>query len=177
MYRYSDVNNLCNENNFFDTYTPNDTHVYNLRDITTNNGNSAGVILPEGAYGFVVITAVLAQGQPADTDGNIIGNFRVIDNSGYEYRTNSQGPSLVNAIDGRESYTFNFNTIGGVNASDVIGITVNNITTGEVNASGPSLTFDTTLFNENEVEFSCSDTTFSCTADTFEYGINDAHTK
>jgi len=32
------VGNLCSENNFFDFYTPNDTHVYNLRDITRNDG-------------------------------------------------------------------------------------------------------------------------------------------
>jgi len=28
-----DVSNNCNENNFFDTYTVADTHVYNMRDI------------------------------------------------------------------------------------------------------------------------------------------------
>jgi len=28
-----DVSNLCNENNFNDAYTANDTHVYNMRDI------------------------------------------------------------------------------------------------------------------------------------------------
>ncbi len=169
-----DVGNLCNENNFFDTFTPNDTHVYNLRELTTNDGNSAGFVLPDGAYGFVVITVVLGRGQPANTSGSIIGNFRVIDSTGYEYRTNSQGPSSIQQQDDRRSFTFNFNSLGGVNASDVVGITVNNINSGEVTASGSSLTFDTTLFNINEVEFSCSDTTFSCTADTFEYGINDA---
>ncbi len=41
------VGNNCNENNFFDAYTPNDTHVYNIRDITTNGGNPSGVVLPE----------------------------------------------------------------------------------------------------------------------------------
>jgi len=169
-----DVGNLCNENNFFDTYTTADTHVYNLRDILTNDGDPSGFVLPDGAYGFVVITVVLGEGQPANTGGNIIGNFRVIDNSGYEYRTNSQGPSLIQQIANGQNYTFNFNTLGGVNASDVIGITVNDINSGEVTASGSSLTFDTTLFNNSEVEFSCSDTNFSCTADTFEYGINDA---
>lgn len=38
------VGNLCNENNFFDNYTPNDTHIYNLRDIVTNDGNPSGVV-------------------------------------------------------------------------------------------------------------------------------------
>jgi len=48
-----DVSNNCNENNFFDLYTVNDTHVYNLRDIKTNDGNDSGVVLPDGAYGFL----------------------------------------------------------------------------------------------------------------------------
>jgi len=79
------VGNLCNENNFFDTYTPNDTHVYNLRDILTNDGNPAGFVLPDDAYGIFVAT---------DTDFNnltLIGNLRIEDNNGYEYRTNLNG--------------------------------------------------------------------------------------
>ena len=66
-----DVGNNCNENNFFDTYTPNDTHVYNLRDIQTNDGNPSGVVLPDGAYGFVFIDGI-------DRRTRIIGNFRII---------------------------------------------------------------------------------------------------
>ncbi|MCH6574106.1 MAG: putative sulfate/molybdate transporter, partial [Bacteroidetes bacterium] len=46
-----DVSNNCNENNFFDTFTPNDTHIYNMRDIQTNDGNPSGVVLPDDAYG------------------------------------------------------------------------------------------------------------------------------
>lgn len=168
-----DVSNLCTENNFFDTYTPNDTHIYNMRDIQTNNGNDSGVILSDGAYGFVVVTAVLAQGQSADTDANIIGNFRVIDNSGYEYRTNSQNGTLLSDLSGNR-FTFNYTSNGGINESDVIGITVNNINSGEVTASISGVTFDTNLYNNNEVPFSCSDTTFSCMESAFEYGINDA---
>jgi len=170
------VGNLCNENNFFDSYTANDTHVYNLRDIQTNDTDPSGFVLPDNAYGFVIITAVQGEGLPANTAGNIIGNFRVIDTTGYEYRTNSQGPSQVTfAVNESGEYTFNFNSLGGVVASDVVGIIANNITSGEVSISQDSIiSFDTTLFNNNEVEFSCSDTVFSCTADTFEYGINDA---
>ena len=168
-----DVSNLCTENNFFDTYTPADTHIYNMRDIQTNNGNDSGVILSDGAYGFVVVTAVLAQGQPADTDANIIGNFRVIDNSGYEYRSNSQNGTLLTDLSGNR-FTFNYTSLGGINESDVIGITVNNVDSGEVTASLSGVTFDTNLYNNNEIPFSCSDTTFSCMESAFEYGINDA---
>ncbi len=168
-----DVGNLCTENNFFDTYTPNDTHVYNMRDIQTNNGNTSGISLPEDAYGFVVVTAVPGIGLQADQEAEIIGNFRIIDGSGYEYRTNSLGPDIFLENESG-SYNFNFNQAEGVNSSDVIGITLNNITSGEVSAAGSSLLFNTTLYNDNEVPFSCSDTVFSCTADTFEYGINNA---
>jgi len=79
------VGNNCNENNFFDLYTPNDTHVYNLRDIQTNDGNPSGVILPPDAYGIFVAYAV-------DTSNRIIiGNMRILDDNGYEYRTNLVG--------------------------------------------------------------------------------------
>jgi len=167
-----DVSNLCNENNFNDTYTPNDTHMYNLRDIQTNNGNDSGVVLPGGAYGFVVITVVQGIGQPTDTNGVIIGNFRVLDNAGYEYRANSQGFKDGTPIGGK--YFINYTTAGDINRSDIVGITVNNLLSGEVTAAGSSVTFDTSIFNNNEVIFSCSDTTFSCTEATFEYGINNA---
>ena len=167
-----DVGNLCNENNFNDSYTANDTHVYNMRDIQTNDGNPSGVELPDGAYGFVVVTVVQGNGQPADTSGLIIGNFRVIDNSGYEYRSNSQGFQPQGPAGSK--YFINYNSVGGINKSDIVGITLNNLLSGEVTALGSSVTFETSIFNNNEVIFSCSDTTFSCTEDTFEYGINEA---
>jgi hypothetical protein len=166
-----DVSNLCNENNFNDTYTANDSHVYNMRDIQTNDASPSGVEMPDNAYGFVVVTVVPGNGQPTDTNGLIIGNFRVIDSAGYEYRSNSQGfqPHGING----SKYVANFNSAGGINKSDIVGITVNNLLSGAVTA-GSSVTFDTFIFNNNEVEFSCSDTTFSCTENTFEYGINGA---
>ena len=167
-----DVSNLCNENNFNDTYTPNDTHYYNMRDVQTNDGAPSGVVLPDGAYGFVVITVVQGIGQPTDINGVIIGNFRVLDNAGYEYRSNSQGFKEGDPIGGK--YFINYTTAGGINRSDIVGITVNNLLSGEVTAAGSSVTFDTSIFNNNEVIFSCSDTTFSCTEATFEYGINNA---
>jgi len=167
-----DVSNLCNENNFNDGYTASDTHVYNMRDIKRNDGNASGVEMPDNAYGFVVVTVVQGNGQPTDTNGLIIGNFRVIDNAGYEYRSNSQGfqPHGING----SKYIANYNSAGGINKSDIVGITVNNLLSGGVTAAGSSVTFDTFIINNNEVISSCSDTTFSCTEDTFEYGINEA---
>ena len=53
-----DVSRDCIENNFFDVYTPADTHVYNMRDIQTNDGSPPGVVLPDGAFGFVFAFAI-----------------------------------------------------------------------------------------------------------------------
>ena len=113
--QFFDVSNDCNENNFFDFYTPNDTHIYNVIDIQTNDGNDSGVILPDGAYGIFV--AFGAQ-QP---DQVLIGNLRILDNNGYEYRTNLQGtdPDQSNAPL-EEFATFNFNTKGGVTPSEIL---------------------------------------------------------
>ena len=88
----------CNENDFFDSYTPNDTHVYNMRDIQTNDTNPSGVVLPDNAYGFVIIIAVGPDGNGLDANADevLIGNFRILDNNGYEYRTNSIGQNDEN---------------------------------------------------------------------------------
>jgi len=202
-----DVSNNCNENDFFDTYTPIDTHVYNMRDIKTNDGNDSGVMLSDGAYGIVAVAmfAVDGTGAPAGS-GFPFGNQRIIDNNGYEYRTNAQGiferlagspiPQLFN--------TFNFNQEAGITFSDVVGITVERVNDPELpvlwDASNPLTaynTFDVDILDNNETVFSCRDVIFSCvdqdnprleellefagTANvaSFEYGINNAipHTK
>ena len=116
-----DVSNNCNENDFFDFYTPFDTHTYNLRDIITNDGNPSGVVLPEGAYGAFM---VVGEGEDGDNTNEIIGNLRILDDNGYEYRTNMLGEDAdENSQDPEEDFmTFNFNTKGGITLSDVVGI-------------------------------------------------------
>jgi len=171
-----DVSNNCNENNFFDDYTVNDTHVYNMRDIQTNDGNQSGIILPEGSYGIVAVTTfTILNGVPVVLSGGPIGNQRILDNNGYEYRTNAQGfvffdPSF-DFIDEMANYYFNFNQQAGVSLSDVIGVTVNpifaeeNLIDFEWNASNVVTaynSFDVDIYNLDEVPFSCRDVIFSC---------------
>jgi len=185
------VGTLCNENNFFDNYTPNDTHVYNLRDIVTNDGNPSGVVLPDNAYGIFVATYL-------DSDpSTMIGNMRIEDNNGYEYRTNLNGLSKTH--DSLEDdFTFNFNAESGIILSDIFGFNLKN--SGEV--SPPDVfaadivniwvLLDIDIFNLNEVPFSCRNIVIACTDQdnprleelleavgdanvaSFEYGINDA---
>ena len=168
------VNDSCNENNFFDTLTPKDTHIYNMRDIQTNNGAPSGVVLPSDAYGIVVISLI------SPLSGNIfitetsplVGNFRIADNLGYEYRTNMAGvfqasdqEVLPNGENGY--YSFNFNQIGNVTLSDVVGISVGVINTDDDGINLANITenftvIDVDLYNNNEVPFSCRNIIFSC---------------
>jgi len=191
------VGNLCNENNFFDVYTPNDTHVYNLRDILTNDGNPSGVVLPENAYGIFVATYVSDTGIE---DITLIGNQRIEDDNGYEYRTNLSGIGIdASGSSNPQSFTFNFNSENGVILSDVVGIQLD----GEASTSPPAEVFaadivniwtswDIDIFDTNEVPFSCRNVIFACTDQSnpllealledsgdasvasIEYGINEA---
>ena len=198
-----DVSNNCNENNFFDNYTVNDTHTYNMRDIQTNDGSPSGVLLPDGAYGIVVITLSVSPGVSGFSQA--IGNMRILDNNGYEYRTNAQSTSVFFGGDAglpndpRFRYSFNFNSEAGVTLSDIVGINLLNIIQNngllEWDASDVAITytaFDIDIYDLNEVPFSCRDVIYSCvnennprleelleTAEvasvaSFEYGINEA---
>ncbi len=198
------VDDDCNENNFYDNYTGNDTHVYNLRDIQTNDGDPSGVVLPENAYGIVVITSVLGVGL-LSVDDNIsnrvlLGNFRVLDNNGYEYRTNSAGYD-----DNQQAehllWTFNFNSQSGVILSDIINIVLANVGGGFVEVVNDIIhqyiAYDVDICDLNENAFSCRNVISSCidqdnprleelletvgesSVASFEWGINEAipHTK
>ena len=181
------VDNNCNENNFFDTYTGNDTHVYNMRDILTNNGAPSGVVLPDDAYGFVVVTVI--QESPSgddddaigDIDGDslaLIGNFTINDGSGYQYRTNSptalpEGPDDDDDLPEPDDWFFNFNTNAGVTLSDVVMITVDEKYGGNgENGDGDPIEaadlveawmgVEVDIFNLDEVPFSCRNVVFAC---------------
>jgi len=164
------VGNLCNENNFFDDYTGNDTHVYNMRDILTNDTNPSGVELPDDAYGIVAISSVGTSGIGFNQfdAGALIGNFRILDNSGYEYRTNMAAFANEEAFISRLEYFANFNQQGGVSLSDIVGMVLvidNNSTVGEWNASDVINTFmvlDVDIINNSEVLLSCRDVIFAC---------------
>ena len=130
------VDDNCNENNFFDTLTPFDTHVYNMSDILRNDGNPSGVSLPSDAYGMVVFTVVTGIGGETLENSVLIGNFTILDIAGYEYRTNMLGiRSLVQPVIIPDFY-FNYNIKGNVTLSDIVGISLNqNTSGGDVDAS------------------------------------------
>jgi len=165
------VDQDCNENNFFDVYTPNDTHVYNIREIITNDGNPSGVVLPDGAYGFVAVTQVNQIGGNFDAqfESNLIGNFRILDDTGYEYRTNSQSSADFNlsTIESTPPFNFNFSNKNGITLSDIVLITPSvPISIEEFEAADISsvwMLLDVDILNLNEVVFSCRDIITACT--------------
>ncbi len=172
-----DVGNNCNENNFFDSYTPNDTHIYNMRDIQTNNGTPSGVVLPDGAYGFVFASALNAAGG-ITANNYIIGNMRIIDDSGYEYRTNapSESPVTPSQLGYNQQFGyFNFNTAAGVSLSDIAGVAYTpDFPAGQVlvaNVTENFAVFNVDVFNDTEVPFSCRDVIYSC-VDENSSGLN-----
>jgi len=155
-----DVSTDCNENNFFDVYTPNDTHIYNMRDIQTNDGNP----------GFFFAVTVNADGTANESADLLIGNMRMLDDNGYEYRTNAvvePDNELSDEIE-RKGY-FNFNTIGGVTLSDIIGVAYDDITDGpndgsievaEITENFAMVNVD--VFNNAENIFSCRNVIYAC---------------
>jgi len=166
------VDDNCNENNFFDVYTPADTHIYNMRDILTNNGTPSGVVLPENAYGIVSVGVIQADGTGFDepTD-SLIGNVRILDIAGYEYRTNITSDTVSGDFLGNflpNEVTFNFNTKSGITLSDVVGI---NYTKGDDDDDGEIAVADildintgwsVDIFNNNEIAQSCRNIIFAC---------------
>lgn len=173
----------CPEIDFYDTYTKNDTHVYDLRGLTRNNAVPLNAALPDGGFGIVVVSNAAGVDLPhlGDAIGDYVltGNYRIIDTAGYEYRSNID--SLINilsaVVDVPAVTTFNFNNVDGANASDVIGIVIADAGPGpiEVNASpGISVTFDVDEIDAAENPLSCEDFRFDCSANSFNVGINDA---
>jgi len=162
----------CGENNFFDLYTLKDTHLYNMRNIVTNDGSDPGFTLPDNSYGFVVISF-----EPwGSSDGEIrqgLGNLRIVDASGFEYRTNLAGAGNNNEDrphqdDGK--WWFNFDTEEGVILSDIFATPLgelrdDNFEDGAI--LGPItnnyLAANIELLDLDEVVFSCGDTVFACT--------------
>jgi len=170
----------CNHCNFVDMLTPNDTHVYNIRDIVTNFDNVGKCPnINEGSYGFVVISHDPA-GEDPRIDYPLIGMFRVIDDLGYEYRTNSAGKFIENGIDYELDSHFNFSSANGNNLSDLVGITYSSITARAVAAPGVTAHFggigdmfdDIMIFDENESGTSCGQKTFSCAVGNFDRAID-----
>jgi len=133
---------------FCDTYTPLDTHVYNLGDIITNTGVDISEAQIQGSEGTIIITPVVA----CDVDNRAIefeflyGSMRMIDfnNSPREYEygvnmwvrpaTNDGCECDVGDADGSGTFGNCGNPLEGFGGfADILGCS----DAGDVDCSGP----------------------------------------
>lgn len=165
----------CEEIDFIDTYTPRDAHIYDLKDLTRNNSDPLPVMLSEGSFGFAVVS-VVADFPDVDTSRPIlIGNFRIVDNSGYEYRVNAAGVNPIGFT--TDSFAFNIEDHGTTTYSDVVGIPIKYLSSSFSAVVGsPDIwaVFDPFIFDEFENVTSCSSVVFSCSANGLNKGIDTA---
>lgn len=150
----------CRETDFFWCLTPGDTEIWNVEalpstaDLSESNGFISVSLDP-----FIDCGSV---------NNALIGMFRIIDDLGYEYRTNAASSEDFTAFSS-DYNVLNFNDVNGNNLSDVVGITYIAVDTNQVFAS-PLIgslfgNFDFPqifIFDDNENPTSCSPTLFTC---------------
>jgi hypothetical protein len=149
----------CRETNFNFCLTPGDTQIWNVEalpstaDLSESNG-FISISVDESGCGFV--------------NNALIGMFRILDDSGYEYRTNAASSEDFTAFSA-DYDVLNFNAVNGNNLSDVVGITYVDIDTDQVFASpliGTLFGFiddpQILIFDDFENPTSCSPTLFTC---------------
>ncbi len=175
----------CEIRDYYDTYTPRDTHVYNLRNLDRNNGHFLFPPFPADGFGFVVVTVVTGEEGVAVQNPVLIGNFRIIDNAGYEYRSNAAGyPNTLGEValpPPISTYSFNFNNADGKTFADVVGIAVFHAGPGPgfnrviANPTYRANFDEVTITDENEDADICPPVTFACGAGAdFDLGIDTA---
>jgi hypothetical protein len=158
---------FCAEFDFAYCLTPGDTDVFDLEALPDNPDMTE-------SHGFVVVS--LTEGP----EFSLIGMFRIIDDSGYEYRTNAASSDDILAFDA-DFDILNFNDVNGNNLSDVVGITYVDLGIGQVTASPFVGTIFGSLaqpqilnFDEFEFPTSCSPAVFTCDDATINRGIDNS---
>ncbi len=174
----------CDELDFNDNLTPNDTVIYNLDDIKRNDGSEVPVNLNDDSNGYVVITIDSDSQLTIDqfSREGIIGNFRIIDSAGYEYRANLAAQGFIPHEDTFQiPMIANFNTASGANLADVIGYTYVQNARSEsstfsladtVTNFDEGVDFDIFVYDMEEDPLSCDRLNFSC-GSVMNYGINE----
>ena len=147
----------CDELDFFDLLTPSDTVIYDMDNIIKNDGNAAPINLQDDSLGYVVVSG----------ECDLIGNFRIIDNANYEYRTNMQGDNA--SIDKAWA---NFNTVDGAILADVVGFNYIRIEDFTVINDDRGFEFDIFVYDLAEDPLSCDVRNFAC-GKIINYGINE----
>ena len=172
-------NNCLEALDFYDTFEPLDTHVYNLNDIFTNNGgtriSTSSLVGMEGA---IVVTAVDSSSTPGHAvDFNFLsGNAYISDSIGYAYGVNMQARRAIckepeceeGRLSGEENSKLEdittlkafgmFNALGPTSRSDVVLINISDHYGPPYLASAVSSDYEVSIVDSNEVITSCGET-------------------
>ena len=158
--------NTCEDRDFSDSLTPNETHVYDISNLQSANGNPINFAIPADSHGYVIITSNRVPG-PNNPNPNqeIVGNFRIVDNSGYEYRVNSvQGRATDGPSPERAAARFSDNW--GANQADIVGVRI--IAQGDLPDGTSDLTVEIAgpvelfMYDDEETGTSCGEVILGC---------------
>lgn len=165
-----DYTQNCFEFDFFDDFTPFDTHVYDVSSLTRNNGVPLNEPDLSNGHGIIGVSVVNGSGNFTDTLA-LTGNFR-ISSENFEYRTNSVG--LDSDSNDGDDLVFNFNSIDQSTFADIVIVGVNNDSVGI--SLDTSFTVDPPIkFDLSENPISCPELVIDCTLNPeINYGINQA---
>jgi len=155
----------CDEFDFFDNFTANDTHVYDLLALTANDLHALFPPDFTDGYGIFAVQVVDGAGFVLD-DECIIGSMRTVDALGYEYRSNSASFDQDDEPT-TDDYLFNFNSVDGTVFSDVVGMALDDFGfdsgIDELFNEDVWVEFEPTLWDDQENPNSCSNFAFACT--------------
>lgn len=148
----------CTEFNFFDNFTGNDTHIYNLRNLTKNDGGELFPPILDDGHGYIVAT-VGAPGAGCASPGNevLLANFRIIDTVGdYEYRSLVIGDWGFSDVE-KGAFGFNFNEVDDTTFSDVVVMVMQINDKGDCAGDPKAIKWQRGLVGLNEDRISCDD--------------------
>jgi len=114
------ISNVCTEFDFTDIYTGFDTHIYDLRNLSRNNGVPLAPPILDGGHGYIIASTTDPMNITGCTNQQaLIGNFKIKDIPGkYEYRGTALGSNNNSA--NKEVFSYNFNDISSTGLSDIV---------------------------------------------------------
>ncbi len=177
----------CPEYDFQDTFTPHDTHLYDLSALDRNDGVPLAPPDLSGGHGIVAVTVT----NPVDPNNDIFGidaltgNFRIVA-EGFEYRTNSAGwitgDSSFWADNEEGPKQFNFNTIDGSTLADIVLVNLEGPEDLDFSGNEPARVeieneeWNVVKVDENENLISCPNVFATCgepgVPNTIDFGVN-----
>ena len=157
----------CVEFDYYDTYTPRDTHVYDVSSLDRNNGSSLNPPVLTGGHGIIAISHVNTANDIFNHGEVLTGNFRILDNDGYEYRTNLSGlnytdlgplnPETINF-----DHKINFNNVDSSTLADLVVIPFTFNEGPQAGIQPFAQVYNVTMYDKDENPISCPPVLLGC---------------